>query len=75
MLGGGEQRVKSITVTTYDSAYLRTDESRDIARLLAAPARLGLTATSVRRRLRWASRTAAGNGQQSLYHVTCYLYA
>jgi len=64
-LGGGEQRVTDLTVSTYDSAYLRADELgdrfglvvfdeahhlggegyRDIARLLAAPARLGLTAT------------------------------
>jgi superfamily II DNA or RNA helicase len=64
-LGGGEQRVEHVTVSTYDSAYLRADELgdrfgfavfdeahhlggegyRDIARLLAAPARLGLTAT------------------------------
>ncbi|MEF8829497.1 MAG: DEAD/DEAH box helicase family protein [Haloarcula sp.] len=64
-MGGGEQRVEDITVSTYDSAYLRADELgdrfglavfdevhhlggegyRDIARLLAAPARLGLTAT------------------------------
>ncbi|MXR50130.1 DEAD/DEAH box helicase family protein [Halovenus sp. WSH3] len=64
-LGGGSQRVEEITVSTYDSAYLRADELgdrfglvvfdevhhlggegyRDIARLLAAPARLGLTAT------------------------------
>jgi superfamily II DNA or RNA helicase len=64
-LGGGEQRVEAITVSTYDSAYLRADELggrfglavfdevhhlggegyRDIARLLAAPARMGLTAT------------------------------
>jgi superfamily II DNA or RNA helicase len=64
-VGGGEQRVESITVSTYDSAYLRADELgdrfglvvfdevhhlggegyQDIARLLAAPARLGLTAT------------------------------
>ena len=64
-LGGGEQRVEALTVSTYDSAYLRADELgdrfglavfdevhhlggegyRDIARLLAAPARLGLTAT------------------------------
>ncbi|WP_299236235.1 DEAD/DEAH box helicase family protein [Natronomonas sp.] len=64
-LGGGEQRVEAITVSTYDSAYLRADELgdrfglvvfdevhhlggegyRDIARLSAAPARLGLTAT------------------------------
>jgi superfamily II DNA or RNA helicase len=64
-LGGGEQRVEDVTVSTYDSAYLRADELggrfglvvfdevhhlggegyRDIARLLAAPARMGLTAT------------------------------
>jgi superfamily II DNA or RNA helicase len=64
-LGGGEQRVEPLTVSTYDSAYLRADELgdrfglvvfdevhhlggegyRDIARLLAAPARMGLTAT------------------------------
>jgi len=64
-LGGGEQRVEPLTVSTYDSAYLRADELgdrfgfvvfdevhhlggegyRDIGRLLAAPARLGLTAT------------------------------
>ncbi|MFC7166456.1 DEAD/DEAH box helicase family protein [Halospeciosus flavus] len=64
-LGGGEQRVEPITVSTYDSAYLRADELgdrfglvvfdevhhlggegyRDVARLFAAPARLGLTAT------------------------------
>ena len=64
-LGGGEQRVEPLTVSTYDSAYLRADELGDhfgfvvfdevhhlggegyrtIARLLAAPARLGLTAT------------------------------
>ncbi len=64
-LGGGEQRVEAVTVSTYDSAYLRADELgdrfglvvfdevhhlggegyRDIARLLAAPSRLGLTAT------------------------------
>ncbi|WP_226012838.1 DEAD/DEAH box helicase family protein [Halomicrobium salinisoli] len=64
-LGGGEQRLADVTVSTYDSAYLRADEIgdrfglvvfdevhhlggegyRDIARLLAAPARLGLTAT------------------------------
>ena len=65
--GGGSQRQEAITVATYDSAYLRADESgvgdefglvvfdevhhlggegyREIARLLAAPARLGLTAT------------------------------
>ena len=64
-LGGGEQRIEAITVSTYDSAYLRAEELgdrfgllvfdeahhlggegyRDIARLSAAPARLGLTAT------------------------------
>jgi len=64
-LGGGTQEVESITVSTYDSAYLRADELgdrfellvcdevhhlggegyRDIARLLVAPTRLGLTAT------------------------------
>jgi len=64
-LGGGTQTVEALTVSTYDSAYLRADELgdqfglavfdevhhlggegyRDIARLLAAPARLGLTAT------------------------------
>lgn len=64
-LGGGTQEIEPITVSTYDSAYLRADELgdqfgvvvfdevhhlggegyRDIARLLAAPARLGLTAT------------------------------
>ena len=64
-LGGGEQRVEDVTVSTYDSAYLRADELgdrfglvvfdevhhlgaegyQDIARLLAAPDRLGLTAT------------------------------
>ncbi|WP_372911860.1 DEAD/DEAH box helicase family protein [Salinigranum sp.] len=63
--GGGEQRQAAVTVSTYDSAYLRADDVggdfglvvfdevhhlggegyRDIARLLAAPARLGLTAT------------------------------
>ncbi|QLG51151.1 DEAD/DEAH box helicase family protein [Natrinema halophilum] len=63
--GGGEQRFEPITVSTYDSAYLKSDSVgdrfgcvifdevhrlgaegyRDIARLLAAPARLGLTAT------------------------------
>ncbi len=63
--GGGEQRLEAITVSTYDSAYLKADSVgdrfglvvfdevhhlggegyRDIARLLAAPARLGLTAT------------------------------
>jgi superfamily II DNA or RNA helicase len=64
-LGGGEQRIEDLTVSTYDSAYLRAEELgdrfgfvvfdevhhlggegyRDVARLLAAPARLGLTAT------------------------------
>ena len=64
-LGGGEQRVEDVTVSTYDSAYLRADELgdrfglvvfdevhhlgaegyQDIARLVAAPDRLGLTAT------------------------------
>ena len=64
-LGGGTQQVEALTVSTYDSAYLRADELgdqfglvvfdevhhlggegyRDIARLLAAPARLGVTAT------------------------------
>ncbi|MFC7080975.1 DEAD/DEAH box helicase [Halorussus caseinilyticus] len=64
-LGGGEQTVEALTVSTYDSAYLRADELgdrfglavfdevhhlggegyRDIARLLTAPARMGLTAT------------------------------
>ncbi|AXR77882.1 DEAD/DEAH box helicase [Natrarchaeobaculum sulfurireducens] len=63
--GGGEQRLESITVSTYDSAYLKADTVgdrfglvvfdevhhlggegyREIGRLLAAPARLGLTAT------------------------------
>ena len=63
--GGGEQRSESITVSTYDSAYLRAEAVggefglavfdevhhlggegyRDVARLLAAPARMGLTAT------------------------------
>jgi superfamily II DNA or RNA helicase len=63
--GGGEQRQEPITVSTYDSAYLRADDAggdfglvvfdevhhlggegyRDIARMLVAPARLGLTAT------------------------------
>ncbi|MHC3437240.1 DEAD/DEAH box helicase [Natrialbaceae archaeon A-gly3] len=63
--GGGEQRMEAITVSTYDSAYLKADSVcdrfgfvvfdeahhlggegyREIARLLAAPARLGLTAT------------------------------
>ena len=63
--GGGEQRREPITVSTYDSAYLKAEAIgdafelvvfdevhhlggegyRDIARLLAAPARLGLTAT------------------------------
>ncbi|MEF8936824.1 MAG: DEAD/DEAH box helicase family protein, partial [Halovenus sp.] len=64
-LGGGTQQIEDITVSTYDSAYLRAEDIgdrfglvvfdevhhlggegyRDIARLLAAPARLGLTAT------------------------------
>jgi len=63
--GGGEQRCEPITVSTYDSAYLKADDVGDrfglvifdevhhlggegyqeIPRLLAAPARLGLTAT------------------------------
>ncbi|WP_058366716.1 DEAD/DEAH box helicase family protein [Haloparvum sedimenti] len=63
--GGGEQRREQITVSTYDSAYLKAEDVgdafgfvvfdevhhlggegfRDAARLLAAPARLGLTAT------------------------------
>ncbi|SEH43755.1 Superfamily II DNA or RNA helicase [Halopenitus malekzadehii] len=63
--GGGEQRREPITVSTYDSAYLKADDVgdsfgfvvfdevhhlggegyRDIARLLPAPDRLGLTAT------------------------------
>ncbi|WP_226479628.1 DEAD/DEAH box helicase family protein [Natrinema amylolyticum] len=63
--GGGEQRLEPITISTYDSAYLKADSVgdrfglvvfdevhhlggegyREIARLLAAPARLGLTAT------------------------------
>ena len=64
-LGGGEQRVERVTVSTYDSAYLRADDLGDkfglvvfdevhhlgaegyqeIARFIAAPDRLGLTAT------------------------------
>lgn len=64
-LGGGQQRVEPLTVSTYDSAYLHADAIgdrfafvvfdevhhlggegyRQIARLVAAPARLGLTAT------------------------------
>ena len=64
-LGGGIQRPTPLTVSTYDSAYVRADDLgdrfglvvfdevhhlggkgyREIARLLAAPARLGLTAT------------------------------
>ncbi len=64
-LGGGEQTLEPLTVSTYDSAYLRAEDIgdrfgfvvfdevhhlggegyRDVARLLAAPARLGLTAT------------------------------
>jgi len=63
--GGDVQEYGPLTVSTYDSAYLRADDVgdrfgavvfdevhhlggesyRDIARLLAAPARLGLTAT------------------------------
>ena len=63
--GGGEQRLEPVTVSTYDSAYLKADDVgdrfglvvfdevhhlggegyRDIGRMLAAPARLGLTAT------------------------------
>jgi superfamily II DNA or RNA helicase len=63
--GGGVQEAAPLTVSTYDSAYLRADDVgdrfgfvvfdevhhlggegyRDIARLLPAPARLGLTAT------------------------------
>ncbi|GGJ13724.1 ATP-dependent helicase [Halobellus salinus] len=63
--GGGEQTGAPITVSTYDSAYLRAEDVggdfgfvvfdevhhlggegyRDAARLLSAPARLGLTAT------------------------------
>jgi superfamily II DNA or RNA helicase len=63
--GGGVQERGPITVSTYDSAYLRADDVggdfglvvfdevhhlggegyRDVARLLTAPARLGLTAT------------------------------
>jgi len=63
--GGGKQEREAITVSTYDSAYLRAEDVggdfgfvvfdevhhlggegyRDAARLLAAPARLGLTAT------------------------------
>ena len=63
--GGGEQAQEPITVSTYDSAYLRAEDVggdfglvvfdevhhlggegyRDAARLVAAPARLGLTAT------------------------------
>ncbi|WP_440990855.1 DEAD/DEAH box helicase family protein [Haloarchaeobius baliensis] len=63
--GGGEQREELLTVSTYDSAYLKAEDVgdrfglvvfdevhhlggegyRDIARLLAAPARMGLTAT------------------------------
>ncbi|WP_435195652.1 DEAD/DEAH box helicase family protein [Natronomonas sp. EA1] len=64
-LGGGEQVIEDLTVSTYDSAYLRAEDLgnrfglvvfdevhhlggegyQDIARLLAAPSRLGLTAT------------------------------
>ena len=63
--GGGEQVQEPITVSTYDSAYLRAEDVggdfglvvfdevhhlggegyRDAARLVSAPARLGLTAT------------------------------
>jgi superfamily II DNA or RNA helicase len=63
--GGGEQRAEALTVSTYDSAYLKAHDVggdfgsvvfdevhhlggegyRDVARLLAAPARMGLTAT------------------------------
>jgi superfamily II DNA or RNA helicase len=63
--GGGVQEAAPLTVSTYDSAYLRADDVgdrfgfvvfdevhhlggegyRDIARLLPAPARMGLTAT------------------------------
>ncbi|MGQ3413174.1 DEAD/DEAH box helicase family protein [Natrinema sp. LN54] len=63
--GGGEQRLEPLTVSTYDSAYLKADSVgdrfglvvfdevhhlggegyREIPRLLAAPARVGLTAT------------------------------
>ncbi|MEM4781594.1 MAG: DEAD/DEAH box helicase family protein, partial [Halalkalicoccus sp.] len=63
--GGGVQSREAITVSTYDSAYLKADSVgnvfplvvfdevhhlggegyREIARLLAAPSRLGLTAT------------------------------
>ncbi|MEM0029917.1 MAG: DEAD/DEAH box helicase family protein [Candidatus Nitrosocaldus sp.] len=65
MIGGGNDRLKAITVITYDSAYIRApaignkfalvvfDEVhhlpapgyRNIAELVAAPYRLGLTAT------------------------------
>ena len=64
-LGGDSQHIEHLTVSTYDSAYLRAEELgdrfglavfdevhhlggagyRSIARLLAAPARVGLTAT------------------------------
>ncbi|MFC6614351.1 DEAD/DEAH box helicase family protein [Halopenitus salinus] len=63
--GGGTQKREPITVSTYDSAYLKADDVgddfgfvvfdevhhlggegyRDVARFLAAPARMGLTAT------------------------------
>ncbi|MUV59066.1 DEAD/DEAH box helicase, partial [Halogeometricum sp. CBA1124] len=63
--GGGEQTQEAVTVSTYDSAYLRAEDVggdfglvvfdevhhlggegyRDVARLLTAPSRLGLTAT------------------------------
>ena len=64
-LGGGDQRIEPVTVSTYDTMRLRADElgdrfrfvvfdevhhlggagNREAAELLAAPARLGLTAT------------------------------
>lgn len=64
-LGGGVQSREAITVSTYDSAYLKADSLgdifpltifdevhhlggegyREIARLLASPSRMGLTAT------------------------------
>jgi len=67
-LGGGEEGVSGVTVTTYSSAYSRADELGDrfhlvifdevhhlpspnymeVAQLLAAPYRLGLTATPER---------------------------
>jgi superfamily II DNA or RNA helicase len=68
VLGGGEEGVSGVTVTTYSSAYSRADELGDrfhlvifdevhhlpspnymeVAQLLAAPYRLGLTATPER---------------------------